>query len=346
MSGIIGYGIYIPKYRIKAEEIAGAWGKDPNSVKKGLLIEEKSVPYFDEDTATMGAEASLNALKRARIIPDEIGAIYAGSETPAYAVKPNSTIIANAIGANPNHFSADVEFACKAGTAAMQMVLGLINSNMIKYGLAVGADTAASYADDILDQSSSAGSAAFIIGSSKKEIVAEIKETLSYTTDTPDFWRRPQSKYPEHTERFTGEPAYFHHTITAAKQIMEKAGISPSQIDHVAFHTPNGKFPLRAAKMLGFANEQMKAGFVVDKIGNTYSAASMISLASILDIAKPREKILLVSFGSGAGSDAFYMETTDLIEEKRNLAKTTKQYIENKQYIDYKTYCKFTKRIK
>jgi len=346
MSGIIGYGIYIPKYRIKLEEIAKTWGRDADSVKKGLLIEEKSVPYFDEDSATMGIEASLNALKRARISPDEIGAIYAGSETPAYAVKPNSTIIANAISANPIHFSADIEFACKAGTAAMQMVLGLVNSSMIKCGLAVGADTAASYAEDILDQSSSAGSAAFIIGNNKKEIIAEIKKTLSYTTDTPDFWRRPLARFPEHTERFTGEPAYFHHTAASAKLIMEKVGISPSQIDHAAFHTPNGKFPLKAAKMLGFTNEQLNAGFVVDKIGNTYSAASMISLASILDIAKPREKILLVPFGSGAGSDAFYMETTDLIEEKRNLAKTTKDYIENKKYVDYATYCKFTNRIK
>ena len=91
---------------------------------------------------------------------------------------------------------------------------------------------------------------------------------------------------------------------------------------------------------------QLKAGFVVDKIGNTYSAASMISLASILDVARPNQKILLVSFGSGAGSDAFYIETTDLIGEKRNLAKTTKQYIENKKYVDYKTYCRFTRRIK
>lgn len=346
MSGIIGYGIYIPKYRIRAEEIANAWGRDPDNVKKGLLIEEKSVPYFDEDTATMGIEASLSALKRAGISAGELGAIYAGSETPAYAVKPNSTLIANAICANPVHFSADIEFACKAGTAAMQMVLGLVDSGMIKCGLAVGADTAASHAGDILDQSSSAGSAAFIIGNDKKEILAEIKETLSYTTDTPDFWRRPLARFPEHTERFTGEPAYFHHTTTAAKLLMERIGIKASEIDHVAFHTPNGKFPLRAAKLLGFTNEQMKAGFIVDKIGNTYSAASMISLASILDIAKPNEKILLVSFGSGAGSDAFYMETTNLVEEKRNLAKTTREYIEDKKYVDYAAYCKFTGRVR
>jgi len=345
MAGIIGYGVYIPLYRIKTEDIANVWGRDVEVVKSGLLINEKSVPCIDEDTVTMGIEASLNAIKRADINPEEIGAIYSGSETPAYAVKPNISIISNAIGMGPRHLGADVEFACKAGTAALQMIMGLVSSNIVKYGLAIGADTGEYYAENIGDQSSSAGSAAFILGNNPKEIVAEIKETLSFTSDVPDFWRRPQARYPTHAEKFTAEPAYFKHTITATKLIMEKVGIKPSEVDHVVFHTPNGKFPLKVAKTLGFTKEQMKAGFVVDKIGNTYSAASLIGLASVLDVAEPGENIILTSFGSGAGSDAFYIKVTDAIKEKRDMAKTTKYYIDRKKYIDYATYCKYTNKI-
>jgi hydroxymethylglutaryl-CoA synthase len=81
MSGIIGYGAYIPRNRIKVEEIAKVWGADGPSYKKGLMLEEKSVPSQDQDTITMSVEASKSALKRAGIDPREIGAVYIGSES-------------------------------------------------------------------------------------------------------------------------------------------------------------------------------------------------------------------------------------------------------------------------
>ena len=37
----------------------------------------------------------------------------------------------------------------------------------------------------------------------------------------------------------------------------------------------------------------------------------MIGLTGILDVAKPGDRILMVSYGSGSGSDAFDLEVTD-----------------------------------
>ena len=118
--GIVSYGAYIPRFRIKAEEIASVWGKDGKSISKGLGIYEKSVPSIDEDTATISVEAARNALKRCSINPSDIDAIYIGSESHPYAVKPTGTIVGEAIGATPELMVADYEFACKAGTAAIQ----------------------------------------------------------------------------------------------------------------------------------------------------------------------------------------------------------------------------------
>ena len=79
MAGIVGYGAYIPRNRITTEEIAKQWGKDPAAIKRGLLLEEKSVPGPDEDTITISVAAARDAIARARIDPQRIGAVYIGS---------------------------------------------------------------------------------------------------------------------------------------------------------------------------------------------------------------------------------------------------------------------------
>lgn len=339
MVGIISYGAYIPSYRIKVEEIANVYGKNSDFIKKELMIEEKSVASYDEDSLTMSVEASLNALKKVSIDRKKIGAVYSGSESPVYAVKPNASILGEILGIGNSCTSADIEFACKAGTAAMQMVFGLAKAGFIDYGIAVGADTSQSRPGDILEYTASAGAASFIIGNKKDEIIAELECMHSISSDTPDFWRRNLQKYPMHAERFTGEPAYFAHVAQCTKALMEKANIKPSDVAHAAFHTPNGKFPMMAGKILGFSESQLENNLLVSKIGNTYSAASMLVLVNILEQAKPGERILMTSFGSGAGSDSFLFKATNNIKNLKK-SRTMRSYIEDKKYISYAEYSK------
>lgn len=339
--GIISYGANIPRTRIKVEELASVWGKDGERISQGLRIKEKSVPKIDQDTATISVEAARAALRRCNINPLDIGAIYIGSESHPYAVKPTGTIVGEAIEATPDLMAADYEFACKAGTAGIQNCTALVKSDMIKYGLAIGADTAQAAPGDALEYSASAGGAAFLIGN--QNVVATINETYSYTTDTPDFWRRAEKKYPVHGGRFTGKPAYFKHVVNASKKIMEKTDSQPEDYDYAVFHQPNGKFPAKAAKALGFSKEQIDQGLIVTDVGNTYSGASLIGLASVLDVAKPGDRVFLTSYGSGAGSDSFDITVTEKIKElKRENAPSIKELVEDKEYISYGEYAKHT----
>lgn len=339
--GIVSYGANIPRFRIKADEIAKVWGKDGKAISRGLGIMEKSVPSVDQDTATISVEAARAALRRCTVNPQDIGAIYIGSESHPYAVKPTGTIVGEAIGATPDLMVADYEFACKAGTAAVQVCTGLVKAGMIDYGMAIGADTSQAAPGDALEFSASAGGAAVIIG--KKDIIASINYTCSFTTDTPDFWRRAERKYPSHGGRFTGEPAYYKHVMGAANKLMETVGTSPDDYDYAVFHQPNGKFPRTVAKKLGFSDEQIQQGLVTPVVGNTYSGASMLGLASVLDVAKPKDRVFVTSYGSGAGSDSFDITVTDQIKKlHREKAPTVADLIDNKQYIDYGTYAKIT----
>ncbi|HEX54623.1 MAG: hydroxymethylglutaryl-CoA synthase [Candidatus Altiarchaeales archaeon] len=341
--GIIGYGVYIPRYRIRVDEIARVWGANAESISNSLMVYEKSVPALDEDTATISVECARNAIQHSKINPSDIGAIYVGSESHPYVVKPTSTIVAAAIGATSELTAADYEFACKAGTAAIQTCMGLVALGMIRYGLAIGADTAQGKPGDALEYTASAGGGAYIIG--REKLIAEIIDTYSFTTDTPDFWRREGQEFPSHGARFTGQPAYFRHVISAASGIMERNDLKPEDFDYVVFHQPNGKFPLRVARILGFKREQVMRGLVTPYIGNTYSGSTLIGLANILDDAVSGNLILAVSYGSGAGSDAFIIKVKKENERRRN-KKTVKKFMEDKEYIDYSVYAKLKGKIK
>ena len=344
MIGIVSYGTYIPQYRLKLGEIADAWKKDAAEIFSGLGVVEKSVPAGDEDAVTLALEASFLALQRADVPPSVIEALFVGSESHPYAVNPTSTIVGELLGVGNAYLAADFEFACKAGSAGMQAIAGLLASGHMKYGMAIGTDTAQSRPHDILEYTSAAASASFLMGS--KKVVAALRSYASYSSDTPDFWRRDGMKYPSHAGRFTGEPAYFAHVEGAAQMLMKKAKISPKDIDHCVFHMPNGKFPRLVAKRLGFTPDQQRTSLVVDEIGNPYSASSLVGFAAVLDRAKPGEKIFMVSYGSGAGSDAFLWETTPEISKyKKNDGNSVALQIQKKTYVNYLQYLKQTHKI-
>jgi hydroxymethylglutaryl-CoA synthase len=326
-SAIIGFGRYLPSQRIKATEIALHWKQDSSAIA-ALGVEEKTVAAPDEDSFTMAFEASRQAVEIADVQSSEIGAVFVGSESHPYAVKPTSSMLASALDIHPFCFAADLEFACKAGTAAMQIISAFIQSKQISYGLAVGTDTAQARPGDALEYTAAAGAAAFVLGpTTAKRALARIDHTLSFTTDTPDFWRPAGEKYPQHAGRFTGEPGYLQHVRTALRGILDVAKLQPSDIAHLVLHMPNAKFPLVVAKEFGFTKEQLALGFIVPRVGNTYSACSPLGLTHILEQAKKEERVLLVSYGSGAGSDAFLFtmlrDGTPLPPDERTLEHLT-----------------------
>lgn len=339
--GIIGYGAYIPRFRLPGAEVARVW----TGGLSGSPVTEKAVAGPDEDVTTMSIEAARNALARAAIDPKALRAVWIGSESHPYAVKPTSTIVAESIGASPSIQAADWEFACKAGTEAVQASIGLVGSGMGAYTLSIGMDTAQSRPGDALEYTAASGGAAFIIGPAE-EAIAVYQGSYSFVTDTPDFWRRADESYPSHGERFTGEPAYFNHTVSSARTLMDMMGTTAADYTHAVFHQPNVKFPQRAGQILGFKDEQIKTGLLADRVGNVYSGSCMLGLTAILDVAQPGDRILMVSYGSGAGSDSFDLVVTDRINGVPERAPRTMDYINRRTQIDYATYVRYRNLLK
>ena len=339
-AGIVGYGACIPYYRIRVADVAVARKEDPIHTVKGSLFEEKAVPSFDQDSACMGVDAARDAVHYAGISGEDVGAVYFGSESKPYAVKSSAITIAEALGATPEVKAYDIESACKAATSSIPDAIAVIDTPgfNIDYAVVVGSDNSQAAENDALDPMSGAAAAAVLIGHT--DVIASLEAYSTYTTDTPDFWRNNGDLYPKHGGRFTGEPAYFRHIIGACQALMNNTGLRPEDFDHVVFHQPTGRFPITAAKRLGFDTKKLEYGFIAKYVGNSYSASGLLGLCNVLDYAGDNERILLAQFGSGAGVDAFSLMTEEPILEKRKRSHTVESQLAHKSYVDYHTYRK------
>lgn len=340
MVGIVSYGFYIPKYRIKIEEIAKAWGKNPDDIKKSLNIEEKAIASLDEDSLTMAFSSASMALDNSKVNKDEIKSVFFGSETPPYAVNPASTILGEFLGIKNEYLAYDTQFACKAATGAMVSSFALVKSGMMDYSLVCASDKANGKPHDPLEYTASSGSVSLLIG--KQDVLLKLIDTVSFSSDTPDFWRREGIRYPSHGGRFTGKPSYFFHIQQATDILLKKNKLSPSKFSYAVFHMPNGKFPQDAAYSLGFTKQQVEKSLTVKYLGNSYTTSALMGLVSVLETAKEDDLILLCSYGSGAGSDGFIFRVTNKLNKRRKLLI---DFINEKVYIDYPTYLKYMQII-
>ena len=338
--GIVGYGFYTSRFRIR----------------EGRM--ERAVPFLDEDTITAAVEAGKLALIHSSLDPSKIKKVYVGTESNPYAVKPIASKVAQVLKLGKEHADGiqevdaiDTEFACKAATSVFKDAISLsAYGSPEEFYMVIGSDNSQAAPrgepGGELDFFVGFGATAFIFG--RKDVIAEVEGWNSVTSDTPDFWRREGESYPMHGGRFTGEPAYFKHIEKAAKILMEKLRLKPKDIDYFVPHQPNVPFPIKVARKLGFREEQYLPGMAVGKFGNMYAGSSPAGLASILDKAKPGERILLVSYGSGAGSDAYSFITTQEILRKRQNQKFTVEYAASSpflSYVDYSTYRKFKRGL-
>jgi hydroxymethylglutaryl-CoA synthase len=335
IAGIVGYGCYSSRFRIN----------------EGSM--QRAIPFVDEDAITAAVEAGKLALIHSGVNNSHIGKIYVGSESNPYAVKPIASKVAQVLRLGEEDEEDDVqgvdavdtEFACKAATSVFKDAVSLVNysKSNVDNAMVIGTDNSQSAPRDCpggeLDMFVGYGAAAFIFG--KNDVIAEVEGWYSCTSDTPDFWRRDGEPFPMHGGRFTGDPAYFKHVRKAAKKLMERLRLQVDDVDYFVAHQPNAQFPVKVAKELGFKEEQYLPSLQVVKFGNTYSGASPVGLAAVLDVAKPDSRILVVSYGSGAGSDAYSLLTTSQILDKRPRQKLTVKYqAENPflEYVDYTTY--------
>jgi 2-acetylphloroglucinol acetyltransferase len=345
MTGIVGYGVWIPYLRVSVDEIYRAWrNQDLRHLKEGLHLRERAVLQPNEDTITLSVGAAERALEHASIDLSRIGAAFLGTCTDPYDSRPSVTVISEALGLPYGVFSADVQFAGKSGTTAVQIGMGLVASRMTEHALCIGTDTINRHScpGRIAEYSASAAAVAVVLGN--QQPIAEITHTSSYASDLSDAFRIAGERYIQ--DIGDGDKLYpafeagmVEHVTKAAKTLFERTGLEPKDYDFAVFQQPNGAIPFVLGERLGFSVDQIKPGVVATDIGDCGAASALLGLAAVLDQAARGCRILVVSYGFGAGADAFSIETTAEIERRRS-SHTVVEALRRKSMIDYATACR------
>ena len=121
--GIVGTGIYLPKTKITAEEIAiktnGVW--ETEAVKTKLGIIEKTIPGENDGTQEMGVWASEDVLRKTGINPLDIDLILnIGEEWKEYPLTTSGIYLQEKIGAK-NAWAIDLQQRCCTTISAMKI---------------------------------------------------------------------------------------------------------------------------------------------------------------------------------------------------------------------------------
>ena len=199
-AGIVGYGVYIPRYRIKREIIGKAWSTGGRG--------ENSIAYRDEDVITMGTEASLNAINHSGIdSSSDLEAIYLGTDSCLHIEHSSIGIIGEVLRTKEEIDVADFTASPRASFAALKACQDAINARRIKYGLVIGAEARSVSPGSQEELNCGDGGVALLLGINNT--IADIEEVYTYSTNIVDRWRDATSPYPkEYEPRFTRDYGY------------------------------------------------------------------------------------------------------------------------------------------
>ncbi len=344
-AGIVSYGVSVPRCRLSVDEVLNVWRNTHKQILKRMGYDERGVLYPDQDTITLSVDAGVQALSRCQLQPQEIGALILGTGTNPYSTKASVTVIAEALGLRKDIISFDLQFAGKSGTSAIIAALAMVKSGQVDYAIAIGADTINRHIPPghLLDYGASAGAVAFVIG--KENIIAPIVGHASYAQDQNDIFRLEGERY---LQVGCGVKGYAYgwgipdNMVAAGQALYKKLGISSEDVDDCALHQNSLIAPMFASKPLEIDfKEQVFPHVYTPKIGDCGAASCLIPLAGILDKGEADRRVLVGSFGSGAGSDFLYLETAPELEQFPNKKDTLAEMLEDKIMLDYGTAQKY-----
>ena len=301
MRGILGYGAYVPYYRLQRAAIGAALGAGGG---KGT----RAVAAYDEDATSMSVEAARNML-RSFEAPTP-AAVYFSTVTPPYLDKTNANVIHAALDMPSSVFAGDMVGSVRSTTAALTAALNdrrpvLMTSSDVRTGRPSSGDESA-----LGD-----AAVALMIGcDADAPVIAEWLGGASATREFLDRWRAPGWEYSRIWEERFGEAVYKPLVAEAATAGFKDVDLTADDVDLAVIGGLHSRAARGAAGAAGLDGTPI-ADDLSQSVGNTGSCQSLLTLANALDTAAPGQIIMVVNLADGV--DVNFFRVTDAIADYR-----------------------------
>lgn len=322
MRGIVGYGAYVPYYRLRREAITEALGAGGG---RGT----RAVASFDEDATSMSVEAARNLFRSSDAPQPE--SIYFASATPPYLDKTNANAIHAALNLPSHIFASDMVGSARSTTGAMNAAL-----NDRRPTLVVSADVRSGRPSGIDEANCGDAAVAMLIGSDDDApVIAEWLGGASATSEFLDRWRQPGWDYSRVWEERFGESVYLPLVAEAAAAGFKDTSLTPEEIDAAVVTGLHARAARGAAHAAGLDGTPVSDDLTT-VVGNTGSPHASLVLASILDSAEPNQTIMVVSLADGC--DVSFFRTTEAISDYTPHLTVARQVENGNDSLPYPTF--------
>jgi hydroxymethylglutaryl-CoA synthase len=305
--GILAAGAYIPRLRLQRKAIVDAnrwFAPGLSSLGKG----ERAICNWDEDAITMAVEAVRDATAgRDRA---DIASLYLASTTLPFLDRLNAGVVAGALSLREDLSALDVASTQRCGTSALAQAL-----RGHEVGIVVAAEHRRTKAASAIELTAGDGAAAVLVGDG--EPVARLLASARSTVDFVDHFRTAESEYDyQWEERWIRDAGYLTIVPPVIARCLENARLKASDVTHFCMSAMVPRVVDSVAKASGIADMAI-ADNLQSVCGDTGAAHPLLLLVSVLERARPGDRILVVGFGQGA--DVLVFEVTGALAGKGRL---------------------------
>ena len=319
--GITSYGAYIPIYRLSRKDIGAMWGGGGGSG-------ERSVANADEDSLTMGVEATIDCLRG--MDRSSVDALYFATVSPPYLEKQSASIIRSAADLRDDISTMDIAHSLRGATNALRAAEDAVKAGSAKNVMVVASDSRLAAPDSGFEGVFGDGAAALLIGDT--DVIATIDGSYHLSSEFIDVWRKPGDKYMQVWEdRFIREEGYLKILPQAVKELYKKLNIKPEDITKACFYGPEPRTHSAMARKMKLDPKTQVQDPMGASVGNTGTALAPMILISALEEAKPGDKILFATYGDGA--DAYLLKVTDNITKIQGNRRGIRNHLESKMTL-------------
>lgn len=310
-SHLLGVGHSLPTRVVENSEFKNWIETSDEWIESRSGIKRRHFAAKDQKTSDLAIEAAINAIKNAKIKRTDIDAIIVATSTPDTTFPSVATIVQGALGITKG-FAFDVQAVCAGFIFALATADALIVSKQAKRVLVIGAETFSrimNWEDRTTSVLFGDGAGAIIIEAISSSNLST--DTGILATDLNSDGRYRDLLYVDggvSSTQTTGVlvmqgKEVFKHAVeklsSTAHAVLEKAGLSPSDVDWMVPHQANIRIIKATAQKMKLP--MTKVIVTVNNHGNT-SAASIPLALSVANLEKKFKKgdlILMEAIGGG-----------------------------------------------